>query len=134
MFNSLMMLDTRCPRYAMPTVAKADTASIPEFRYHHTNTQAPLNEQAGTSVSGQPSVALAVGELLNKQGKSKCLMQAQMSNACPTDSNQNLAQEQIDGGIASSQTLANGIQAIATAYGDYAKKSFEDTKSFVEKL
>ena len=77
MFNSLMMLDTRCPRYAMPTVAKADTASIPEFRYHHTNTQAPLNEQAGTSVSGQPSVALAVGELLNKQGKSKCLMQAQ---------------------------------------------------------
>ena len=27
-----------------------------------------------------------------------------------------------------------GFQAIATAYGDYAKKSFEDTKSFVEKL
>src|SRR2546421_9638337 len=27
-----------------------------------------------------------------------------------------------------------GIQAIATAYGDYAKKSFEDTKSYVEKL
>ena len=29
---------------------------------------------------------------------------------------------------------APGLQAIATAYGDYAKKSFEDTKSFVEKL
>ena len=27
-----------------------------------------------------------------------------------------------------------GFQAIATAYGDYTKKSFEDTKSFVEKL
>ena len=27
-----------------------------------------------------------------------------------------------------------GLQAIATAYGDYTKKSFEDTKSFVEKL
>src|SRR5258707_5420076 len=27
-----------------------------------------------------------------------------------------------------------GVQAMATAYGDYAKKSFEDTKSFVEKL
>jgi phasin family protein len=27
-----------------------------------------------------------------------------------------------------------GIQAIATAYGDYGKKSYEDTKSFVEKL
>lgn len=27
-----------------------------------------------------------------------------------------------------------GIQAIATAYGDYTKKSYEDTKSYVEKL
>jgi hypothetical protein len=27
-----------------------------------------------------------------------------------------------------------GFQAIASAYSDYAKKSYEDTKSFVEKL
>ena len=27
-----------------------------------------------------------------------------------------------------------GFQAIATAYGDYGKKSYEDTRSFVEKL
>ena len=27
-----------------------------------------------------------------------------------------------------------GIQAIAAAYGDYSKKSYEDTKSYVEKL
>jgi hypothetical protein len=26
------------------------------------------------------------------------------------------------------------LQAIAVAYGDYTKKSFEDTRSFVEKL
>src|SRR5471030_2184692 len=32
------------------------------------------------------------------------------------------------------ETLQTGFQAIATAYGDYSKKSFEDTKSFVEKL
>ena len=32
------------------------------------------------------------------------------------------------------ETLQSGFQAIATAYGDYTKKSFEDTKSFVEKL
>jgi phasin family protein len=31
-------------------------------------------------------------------------------------------------------TLQTGFQAIAAAYGDYTKKSFEDTKSFVEKL
>ena len=32
------------------------------------------------------------------------------------------------------ETLQSGCQAIASAYGDYTKKSFEDTKSFVEKL
>jgi hypothetical protein len=70
-----------------------------------------------------------------------------MSNANQSHSNQNLAhqqngKEQIDTGtssdtfpgIASSDTFPGGFQAIATAYGDYAKKSFEDTKSFVEKL
>jgi hypothetical protein len=31
-------------------------------------------------------------------------------------------------------SLQSGVQAIATAYGDYARKSFEDTKSFVEAL
>ena len=36
--------------------------------------------------------------------------------------------------VASATTLQNGIQAIAGAYGDYTKKSFEDTKSMVEKL
>jgi hypothetical protein len=32
------------------------------------------------------------------------------------------------------ETLQGGLQAIATAYGDYTKKSLEDGKSFVEKL
>lgn len=36
--------------------------------------------------------------------------------------------------VASATTMQNGIQAIASAYGDYTKKSFEDTKSMVEKL
>jgi phasin family protein len=31
-------------------------------------------------------------------------------------------------------SLQYGFQAIATAYGDYTKKSFEDSKAFVEKL
>ena len=42
--------------------------------------------------------------------------------------------EQIETVVASATTLQNGLQAIASAYGDYTKKSFEDTKSFVEKL
>ncbi|HEY5130017.1 MAG TPA: phasin family protein [Bradyrhizobium sp.] len=36
--------------------------------------------------------------------------------------------------VASANTLSVDFQAIATAYGDYTKKSFEETKAFVEKL
>ena len=61
-----------------------------------------------------------------------------MSNANQTE-NRNFAQhhngkEQIDASDASTNAFPGGFQAIATAYGDYTKKSFEDTKSFVEKL
>jgi hypothetical protein len=47
---------------------------------------------------------------------------------------QNYGKEQLDAAVSSANTFSNGFQAIATAYGDYAKKSFEDTKVFVEKL
>ena len=62
-----------------------------------------------------------------------------MSNANQSNSNQNSAhlqngKERIDAADASINILPGGFQAIATAYGDYTKKSFEDTKSFVEKL
>ena len=53
--------------------------------------------------------------------------------------NRNFAQhqngkEQIDAADASTNAFPSGFQAIATAYGDYTKRSLEDTKSFVEKL
>src|ERR1700704_1780575 len=47
---------------------------------------------------------------------------------------QNYGKEHLETVVASATTLQNGLQAIATAYGDYTKKSFEDTRSFVEKL
>lgn len=47
---------------------------------------------------------------------------------------QQYGKEQFDAAVASANTFSSGLQSIATAYGDYAKKSFEDTKSFVEKL
>jgi phasin family protein len=47
---------------------------------------------------------------------------------------QQYGKEQLETAVASAATLQNGIQAIASAYGDYTKKSFEDTRSFVEKL
>jgi hypothetical protein len=47
---------------------------------------------------------------------------------------QQYGKEQLETVVASATTVQQGLQAIASAYGDYTKKSFEDTKSFVEKL
>jgi phasin family protein len=47
---------------------------------------------------------------------------------------QSYGKEHLETVAASAATVQNGLQAIANAYGDYTKKSFEDTKSFVEKL
>ena len=62
-----------------------------------------------------------------------------MSNENQNNPNKNSSQqqngkEQSDMATASANILPGGFQAIATAYGDYTKKSFEDTKSFVEKM
>jgi hypothetical protein len=47
---------------------------------------------------------------------------------------QNYGKEQYETAVAAASGLQNSLHAIATAYGDYTKKSYEDTKSFVEKL
>jgi phasin family protein len=47
---------------------------------------------------------------------------------------QQYGKEQFETAVASATNLQSGLQAIASAYGDYTKKSFEDTKSYVEKL
>ena len=47
---------------------------------------------------------------------------------------QQYGKEHLETCVASAATVQTGLQAIASAYGDYTKKSFEDTKSFVEKL
>ncbi len=47
---------------------------------------------------------------------------------------QNYGKEQYETAVATATGLQSGLSAIASAYGDYTKKSYEDTKSFVEKL
>jgi phasin family protein len=47
---------------------------------------------------------------------------------------QQYGKEHLETVVASATSLQTGLQAIASAYGDYTKKSFEDTRSFVEKL
>jgi hypothetical protein len=114
-----------------------DTAGMrPKFRNHHANTQATPNDQAGTAFLEQPSAARAIGSLSRK------LKGINMSNPNRNNSNQDSTQqehgkEQIDAAttsFASSTTLPAGFQVIATAYSDYTKRSFEDTRAFVEKL
>ena len=63
-----------------------------------------------------------------------------MSNANQNNANRNLSQlqddsrEQINAADPSVTSFPGGFHAIATAYSDYTKKSFEDTRVFVEKL
>ena len=47
---------------------------------------------------------------------------------------QSYGKEQYETVVAHATTVQNGLSAIASAYGDYAKKSYEDGKSFAEKL
>ena len=47
---------------------------------------------------------------------------------------QSYGKEQYEAAVAHTTTLQNGLSAIVSAYGDYAKKSYEDSKSFAEKL
>ena len=47
---------------------------------------------------------------------------------------QNYGKEHFETAVAHATTLQNGLSAIASAYGDYAKKSYEDGKSLAEKL
>jgi phasin family protein len=47
---------------------------------------------------------------------------------------QTYGKQQFEAVTASATNLQSGFHALASAYGDYAKKSFEDSKAFVEKL
>jgi hypothetical protein len=58
-----------------------------------------------------------------------------MSHANSLSQLQDESREQLNAADDSSMaSFPSGCHAIVTAYGAYAKKSFEDTKSFVEKL
>src|SRR5262249_35764040 len=47
---------------------------------------------------------------------------------------QHYGKEQYETAMAHATSMQNGLSAIVSAYGDYAKKSYEDGKSFAEKL
>ena len=47
---------------------------------------------------------------------------------------QTYGKDQYEQAVSCASGFQSGFSALAAAYGDYAKKSYEDTKSFVEKL
>jgi len=47
---------------------------------------------------------------------------------------QQYGKEQFDAAVSAANGFQQTVQAIATAYGDYSKKSFEDGSAFFEKL
>lgn len=47
---------------------------------------------------------------------------------------QKFGKEQFETAVANAGEFTKGLQAIFTAYGDYAKKAMEDGNAFVEKL
>lgn len=47
---------------------------------------------------------------------------------------QNYGKEQFDAAVASAGTCSKSMQAIMTAYTDYAKKSYEEGAAYLEKL
>jgi hypothetical protein len=47
---------------------------------------------------------------------------------------QSYGKDQFEQAVSCATGFQSGFNAIATAYGDYGKKSYEDTKSFIEKL
>jgi len=47
---------------------------------------------------------------------------------------QGYGKDQFEQAVSCASSFQSGISAIASAYGDYGKKSYEDTKSFIEKL
>jgi hypothetical protein len=79
-YSGLRFLIDVLPRQRLrriePRLLRRDTArKCLEFREHHTNTQPPPNEQAGTRVSKQPLTTRIIDSVLNKQGNFRCRMQ-----------------------------------------------------------
>jgi phasin family protein len=57
-----------------------------------------------------------------------------ISHVIKVEEIQQYGKEQFESAMASAATLQSGMQAIATATGDYTKKSFEDGNAFLGKL
>src|ERR1700682_3424977 len=68
-----------------------------------------------------------------QQGRGQSKQRERMQSKQPEPMQQE-SKKQVDAALAAANCLSVDFQTLATAYGNYTKKSFEDTKAFVEKI
>jgi hypothetical protein len=69
-----------------------------------------------------------------RDGRAALAMWRKDSIMFKVDDIQSYGKEQFEAACASVTGVQSGLQALAGAYGDYTRKSYEDTRSYVEKL
>jgi hypothetical protein len=90
----------------------------------------PVQVQSPTPVQLQSPTPVQVQSPTPVQLQSPKPVQLQS----PKPAQQPDGKKHFDATLASANTLAIDFQAIATAYSDYSRKSFEQTRAFLEKL
>ena len=96
--------------------------------------QKPLNQKPTHPLDDKPEQSLSqkpVQQPRQKPAQPLSQQPAQPQNAKPEPQ---VGKQQIAAIVAPASTLAVDFQTIATAYSNYSKKSFEQTKAYVEKL
>ena len=82
----------------------------------------PQSQKPVQQLSQKPEQQLSQKPEQQRDGKQQIAAAVASTDASPIDA------------VAPANTLAVDFHTIATAYSDYTRKSFEDTKAFVEKL
>jgi hypothetical protein len=93
--------------------------------------QKPAQPQSPTPVQPQSQKPVQPQSPTPVQPQSQKPIQPQSQKPIPQPADGN---RQIAASVASANSLSIDFQTIATAYSDYTRKSFEETKAFVEKL
>jgi hypothetical protein len=88
----------------------------------------PVQVQSPTPVQVQSPTPVQL------QSPKPVQLQTPVQQQSPKPAQQPDGKKHFDATLASANTLAIDFQAIATAYSDYSRKSFEQTRAFLEKL
>jgi hypothetical protein len=117
------------PKADQPSSQKPDQQ--PSERPVHLESQKPIQplSQKPAQLESQKPIQPLSQKPVQPQSEKPVQPRSEMPVLPQPDGN-----PQIKAAVASANSLAIDFQTIATAYSDYTRKSFEETKAFVEKL